>query len=425
MKTKLIIFGVITAVLAVVLLLPTPVQKTATDDNSFVLGPVQIFDGERVLQATFIEVKDGVIVAMHDDKPDRSVRWVDGNNHWIIPGLIDAHVHAWGDALEQSLQRGVTTVIDMFGDPSFLQLNKNQRSTVLFTAGADMYGAGLLMTAPDGHGTQYGIDVSTLESPEQATQLVQQRIDAGSDFIKIVYTAEGAGYQHAPSISKAGLEAAIAAAHQANRLAVVHIADYNSAVDAVTAGADGLVHSFFNEPISDHLLALMVANDVFVIPTTVVYEGMLRGAINDEVLFQSPELDISRDATSTLRQSFPDTNRFPAHYYDNLMATTKRMNDAGVRVLAGSDAPNPNTAHGWSLVVEMLLLQQAGMTPAEVLTAATAGTASAFGLPDRGRIQVGYKADLIAVTESPLDNLESLLTLAKIWKNGFAVAFEY
>ncbi|PTB87767.1 metal-dependent hydrolase, partial [Pseudidiomarina aestuarii] len=49
----------------------------------------------------------------------------------------------------------------------------------------------------------------------------------------------------------------------------------------------------------------------------------------------------------------------------------------------------------------------------------------AFGLPDRGRIQVGYKADLIAVTESPLDNLESLLTLAKIWKNGFAVAFEY
>ncbi|WP_417657280.1 amidohydrolase family protein [Pseudidiomarina aestuarii] len=424
MKTKLIIFGVITAVLAVVLLLPTPVQKTATDDNSFVLGPVQIFDGERVLQATFIEVKDGVIVAMHDDKPDRSVRWVDGNNHWIIPGLIDAHVHAWGDALEQSLQRGVTTVIDMFGDPSFLQLNKNQRSTVLFTAGADMYGAGLLMTAPDGHGTQYGIDVSTLESPEQATQLVQQRIDAGSDFIKIVYTAEGVGYQHAPSISKASLEAAIAATHQANRLAVVHIADYNSAVDAVTAGADGLVHSFFNEPISDHLLALMVANDVFVIPTTVVYEGMLRGAINDEVLFKNPELNISRSATSTLHQSFPNTDRFPAHYYDNLMATTKRMNDAGVRVLAGSDAPNPNTAHGWSLVVEMLLLQQAGMTPAEVLTAATAGTASAFGLPDRGRIQVGYKADLIAVTESPLDNLESLLTPAKIWKNGFVASSE-
>lgn len=424
MKTKLTIFSVIIVVLAVVLLLPTPEQKTATDDNSFVLGPVQIFDGERVLQATYIEVKDGMIVAMHDDKPDRSVRWVDGNNHWIIPGLIDAHVHAWGDALEQSLQRGVTTVIDMFGDPNFLAQNQTQRATTEFTATADMYGAGLLMTAPDGHGTQYGIDVTTLESPEQATQLVQQRIDAGSDFIKIVYTAEGAGYQHAPSISKASLEAAIAATHQANRLAVVHIADYNSAVDAITAGADGLVHSFFNEPISDHLLALMVANDVFVIPTTVVYEGMLRGAINDEVLFQSPELDISRDATSTLRQSFPDTNRFPAHYYDNLMATTKRMNDAGVRVLAGSDAPNPNTAHGWSLVVEMLLLQQAGMTPAEVLTAATAGTASAFGLPDRGRIQVGYKADLIAVTESPLDNLESLLTPAKIWKNGFVVSSE-
>ncbi|RUO42039.1 metal-dependent hydrolase [Pseudidiomarina aestuarii] len=421
MKTKLIILAVITLIVATLLLLPTPQQPNASNDNSFVLGPVRIFDGERVIEANYIEINEGIIVALHSNKPDLSLRWVDGANQWVIPGLIDSHVHAWGDALEQSVERGVTTVIDMFGDPNFLAQSQAQRATTEFTTAADMYGAGLLMTAPDGHGTQYGIDVSTLDSPEQAAQLVQQRIDAGSDFIKIVYTAEGAGYQHAPSISKAGLEAAIAAAHQQKRLAVVHIADYNSAVDAVAAGADGLVHSFFNQPITDELLTMMQANDVFVIPTTVVYEGMLRGEINDEVLFNESQLDISRAAQSTLNQSFPDTNRFPEHYYENLMETTQRMHDAGVRVLAGSDAPNPNTAHGWSLVVEMLLLQQAGMSAEAVLTAATAGPADAFKLTDRGRIQVGNKADLLVLTESPLDSLESLLTPAMIWKNGYRI----
>lgn len=421
MKTKLIFLSVFIAVVAVVMLLPTPEGKAAADDNSFVLGPVQIFDGERVLQANYIEVKEGIIVATHDTMPDSVLRWIDGADQWVIPGLIDAHVHAWGDALEQSVERGVTTVIDMFGDPNFLVQNQARRATTEFTARADMYGAGLLMTAPDGHGTQYGIDVSTLASPEQAAQLVQQRIDAGSDFIKIVYTAEGAGYQHAPSISKAGLEAAIAATHQANRLAVVHIADYNSAVDAVAAGADGLVHSFFNQPITDELLTIMQANDVFVIPTTVVYEGMLRGEINDEVLFNESQLDISRAAQSTLSQSFPDTDRFPEHYYDNLMQTTKRMHNAGIRILAGSDAPNPNTAHGWSLIVEMILLQQAGMATDAVLSAATSGPAEAFKLTDRGRIQVGAKADFIAVAESPLEDLQHLLKPSIIWKNGYVI----
>lgn len=421
MKTKLIILGAITLVIATILLLPTPQQHSATNDNSFVLGPVRIFDGEQVIEANYIQVNEGIITALHTNKPDLPLRWIDGDNQWVVPGLIDAHVHAWGDALEQSLERGVTTVIDMFGDPSFLAQNNAQRATTAFTVNADIFGAGLLMTAPDGHGTQYGISVSTLESPEQAAQLVQQRVDAGSDFIKIVYTAEGAGYQHAPSISKAGLAAAITAAHEQEKLAVVHIADYNSAVDAVAAGADGLVHSFFNQPITDDLLAMMKANDVFVIPTSVVYEGMLRGEINDEVLFSDTQLDISRTAKSTLGQSFPDTNRFPAHYYENLMGTTQRMHDAGIRILAGSDAPNPNTAHGWSLIVELLLLQQAGLTAEAALAAATSGPADAFKLTDRGRIQVDGKADLIVVAESPLDDLQVLLTPTAIWKNGYVV----
>lgn len=59
-----------------------------------------------------------------------------------------------------------------------------------------------------------------------------------------MYTRTGSAYAHAPSISKQGLQAAIKAAHEQDYLAVVHIADHGSALDAVEAGADGLVHSF-------------------------------------------------------------------------------------------------------------------------------------------------------------------------------------
>jgi hypothetical protein len=126
-------------------------------------------------------------------------------------------VHAWGGALEDNLARGVTTVLDMFGDPRFLAQHKPARTSTEFSNQADLFGAGLLMTAPKGHGTQYGIQVSTLNHPDQALPLVNERIKKGSDFIKIVYTDEDANYVHAPSISKAELKASIEAAH-ANKM---------------------------------------------------------------------------------------------------------------------------------------------------------------------------------------------------------------
>lgn len=420
---KKIIFSIIAVSMVVItlLLLPTPATVSSNEGNSFILGPVKIFDGENIIAARYVEVREGYVSELHENQPNSELRLIDGEEKWVMPGLIDSHVHAWGDALQQATPRGVTTVIDMFGDPVFLQEYAKYRDTASAEhIGADIYGAGLLMTAPHGHGTQFGITVSTLTLPEEAETLIAERVSEGSDFIKIVYTREGANYEHAPSISLQGLRASIAAAHKFDRLAVVHISDHASAKDAVEAGADGLVHSFFDRVIDDELLAMMVQNQLFVIPTMIVYEGMLRGEMNQEVLFNHEDLDISRTAKSTLNRNFA-SSRFPDHFYDNLLNTTKRMHEAGIPVLAGSDAPNPNTAHGWSLLVEMLLLQKAGLSPEDTLRAATSVPANAFSLSDRGRIAKGMKADLILLPESPIENLETILTPSSVWKNGYRV----
>jgi len=262
MKKILLLLVAVVAILAIVLNLPTPKTADVANDNSFVIGPVNIFDGEKWRDEKFVVVHEGWITELSMQRPDLDLPYRETQGQVLMPGLIDAHVHVWGDALEQSLNFGVTTVIDMFGDPSFLQQHKAARAKTQQAEHADIFGAGYLVTAPNGHGTQYGIRVPTLSDPSAAPEAVAKRLDSGSDFIKIVYTRADAVYQHAPSISYAELEATIKAAHQAQQLAVVHVADHASAVDAVKAGADGLVHSFFDRPASDELVQLMRSNGI-------------------------------------------------------------------------------------------------------------------------------------------------------------------
>ena len=88
-------------------------------------------------------------------------------------------------------------------------------------------------------------------------------------------------------------------------------------------------------------------------------------------------------------------------------------------ILAGSDAPNPTTAHGWSLLVELDMLQRAGLPLESVLHAATAAPAKAFALPHQGRIADGMKADLLLLDAGATTNLRALFHPQAVWKNGF------
>ena len=417
MKKILLLLVTIAVVLAIVLNLPTPQPVAASNTNSFVIGPVQVFDGETWRKEKFVVIQDGWITELALTRPSLDLPYRETQGQVLIPGLIDAHVHVWGDALAQNLHFGVTTVIDMFGDPSFLQQHQAARTTTVQSQHADLFGAGYLITAPNGHGTQYGIPVPTLSHPAAAPEAVAKRLDSGADFIKIVYTHADAIYQHAPSISLAELQATIKAAHQAQQLAVVHVADHASAMDAVKAGADGLVHSFFDRPASDELVRLMRSNGTFIIPTMALYEGMLRGELN-EMLLTEESIELPAGAQASLKQSFGNT-QFPTHFYDNLLLTTERLYAAGVPVLAGSDAPNPSTAHGWSLLAELEMLQRTGLPLDAVLHAATAAPAQAFALPHQGRIAVGMKADLLLLNPDASKNLRVLFHPQAVWKNGF------
>ena len=387
--------------------------------NSFVIGPVEIFDGEQFsTELKYVEIEDGKISQISTQNPAPNKPLVNTNGQTLLPGLIDAHAHAFGDALTRQSQYGVTTVLDMFTQPVVLQAAKPLRSETSQSNQADLWSAGILATAPKGHGTEYGMQIPVITGPEQALEFVKARKAEGSDYLKIVYQSAKAPRRLMPSIDQATLIALVNAAHAEQMLAVVHIQDQQSALDAARAGADGLVHGFFESRIQDALLTELKNRDIFVIPTMAVHEAMSRHTANEKWLLNDSRIALDAVSRSNLAKSFSQFN-IPASLYDNMIANTAAMQQHGIRLLAGTDAPNPGTAHGISLSVELLLLQEAGLSVEAALRAATSLPATAFSLPERGFIKVGMRADLLLV-----ENGHDLLTLTRplqVWKNGYAL----
>ena len=402
---------------------PEPSQESSVDspqqqqtDNNFVLKNIRLFDGQVWHENSQLVVVDGYVVT---DAKDLELPEVDGQNGFVIPGLIDAHTHTWGDALQQALRFGVTTELDMFTNQNFAQQARASRDLNTPTDRADFFSAGTLVTSPGGHGTQFGFQIPTIDSPEAANQFVRERIAEGSDYIKVVYHNE-AQYYNLTSFSKEVLTAVITAAHQYDKLAVVHISTHDAAMDAVEAGADGLVHTFGDQIISDELINLMQQERVFVIPTLSVIASMAQSD-HSQQLANDPHF--SDKVSAGIRSGLQPFTNIPAQpeFLDNAIENTKRMHAAGIPILAGSDATNPGAAHGISMHGELELLVQSGLTPTEALQAAGYVTSKAFSLAGRGQLVVDSKADFMLLANDPRADIKNTRAINGIWKNGYRV----
>jgi hypothetical protein len=224
--------------------------------------------------------------------------------------------------------------------------------------------------------------------------------------------------QSYPSISREVLEAVIKASRDRDRLAVVHIDNLISAEHAVQAGASGLVHTFMDALVSDELITLMKEGNVFVIPTLSVLASVV-GDSAVQALANDPDLQARMNGTvsAALNAQFPDFG-IPADAFELALENTRLMHAAGIPVLAGTDAPNPGTAHGVSLHGELSLLVRAGLSNEAALGAATSGVAEAFALDDRGQISAGRIADLVLVDGNPLEDITASRRIIDVWKNG-------
>lgn len=381
----------------------------------YAIRDVRIFDGQNVIEKATVLVRDGkienVAVAM---KIPVDAQVIDGSGKTLLPGLIDSHTHIYGNGLQQSVQFGVTTDIDMFTSVEIVKAMKEQQAAGPNPNRADLVSCGILATVPGGHGTEYGITIPTLSKPEDAQAFVDARIAEGSDFIKIIY---GHGWQF-PSLDKPTLTALISAAHKRKKLAVVHIDTQQDASDAIESGADILAHAWYDREPAEALMALARKHHVILIPTLTAINSIC-GLKPGFALINDPQIEplISPADLPGLRLEFPMSS-FKQENFNRADRVTKAFKKNKLPVLAGTDAPNPGTTYGASLHQELELLVQSGFSPVEALNAATALPAKIFGLADRGRIAKGLRADLLLVEGNPLANIKDTRRIAGIWKEG-------
>lgn len=394
----------------------TPSVAQNKDKNEFVISDVRIFDGTRVIANGQVWVQDGTIKAVGADvKAPASVRSINGAGQTLLPGLIDSHTHAFLSALKEALPFGVTTELDMFTDYKYAAQIKKEQSEGKDLDMADLRSAGTLVTAPKGHGTEYGMDIPTITSPNEAQAFVDARIAEGSDYIKIIYDDGKAYGMTIPAISKETMAAVIAAAHKRNKLVMVHIGTQQGAKDAIEAGADGLTHLFIDSAPTADFAALVAAHHAFVVPTMSVL-AMISGAPSGKPLAADERIQnyLPADSIRNLGNSFPNTHG----QFSYVQETVRQLKAKHVPILAGTDAPNPGTAHGASMHGELALLVAAGLTPLEALASATSIPAHAFHLEDRGEIAVGKRADLLLVKGDPTTDIMATRNITGVWKVG-------
>ncbi len=409
----------ILALVACALLSFAAAQDGPTQTVPILFDNVLVFDGETLLPATRVLVEDGIITAIGDEvEAPAGAEVIDGSGMTLLPGLIDAHVHTFTPGmLQQALMFGVTTVLDMFSDEGFAAQMRQQQTDGQAFGRADMYSSGALATAPGGHGTQFGLEIDTLTAADQAEDWVLARVRAGADYIKIVIEDFEEMGGELPTLDEQTVGALVEAAHAQGLLTVTHVQDHEAAWMAISSGSDGLAHMFSDTVPSQELVELMLQQQSFVIATLSVFQSIGADDPVDSSLANDPNLGpllAPSDLQSLANpyQGFPDLSIAAA------LEGIGLLHQAGVPILAGTDAPNPGTAYGASMHRELELLTQAGLSPTEALAAATSVNARIFGLEDRGSIAPGLVADLLLVAGDPTDDVLATRAIAGVWKRG-------
>ena len=241
-----------------------------------------------------------------------------------------------------------------------------------------------------------GIMTLTLEEGiangvDEVRKAVRYQIKHGARLIKVcasggVMSHTGtAGAQH---YSDEELRAIVDEAHRRGLKVAAHTHGADAVRHAVEAGIDCIEHGFL---LDDETIKLMAERGTFLVPTTYLIEGM----------------DMSRAA--------PELQAKAAEIFPRARTVVGRAVAAGVKIAAGTDAPA--IPHGRN-AQELIALVDRGMTPLQVLRAATVNAAELLGVDDRGAIEEGLLADLVAVPGNPLEDISVLADVRFVMKGG-------
>lgn len=358
---------------------------------------------------------------------------VDCAGRWILPGLVDAHVHlAFAhvdmfrhahtpfsyrfyetiESMRATLATGVTTVRDAGGADLGTKLAV-ERGVV---DGPRMQISLTMLSQTGGHGDDWlpsgarmrllqayqGMPDSVVDGPDAMRRKVREVLRAGADVIKVATSGGVLSPSDDPKhahFAPDELDVLVAEATAQGRFVMAHAQATEGIKNAIRAGIRSIEHGIY---LDEEAIGMMLEAGTWLVPTLIAPIGVIRAA---EAGARIPEASVAkaREVVEVHRASFAAAV------------------DAGVRIAMGTDSGV--TPHGANLD-ELPLMAEAGMTPADVLAATTVGAAELMGWEDRvGSVAPGRFADLVLLDADPLADLAGMRgSIHAVWKGGQPVA---
>src|SRR5687768_13825403 len=438
-----------------ILLLTTPIaaQPSQAKVVAFVNVNVVPMDRERVLRNQTVIVRDGTIAAMGDskrNKPPAGAQVIDGTGKFLIPGLMDMHVHLFSDdefpdslaedEFKVMIAYGVTTIRFMIGTPEQLVLREKSAkgeilAPMIFAASPHLTGKkqpnGIVVTtetearAAVAKSKQEGYDfikVTTFLAPEVYEAIVDE---AKKQNIRVV--------GHADSRS-VGLQRALNSRQQ-----IEHLDSYLEALLPETAPVKGSVSDLYvynpknwesidylDEKKIPELARLTVKANPFVTPTLHLFKFTFGKGRSEESFRAQPDIRFypqktveawTRASKRYLSTAAPIEKR--EKYIRIRNQIVKAIYDAGGKIMAGSDTPEWLMLYGHTLHLEMIDLRDAGLSDYAALESATKNPAMFLGLSDQaGTIATGKRGDLVLLDANPLEDIANTQKRAGVMIKG-------
>lgn len=373
---------------------------------------------EEIIENAYLIIEDKKIkeIGTGEVEKDESANLVDIKGQYVMPGLIDCHVHLVWDGSEDpqkkiqhldestialeayshallTLKEGITTVRDV-ASPKKSVLNLRDVINSGDLIGPTIIASGPAICMTGGHVHYLGKEA---DGPDDVRRATRQVMKEGADLIKLMAT--GGIYTFgeepgSPQLNVDELKAAVEEAHKKNKKVAAHAEGLEGIHNCIEAGVDTIEHAIYAD---ESALQKMKVNGTYLVPTMIV---MKRLATDENI----PEWALEKA-------------RHVVQPHEEMLEKAVKL---GVKIATGTDCGSPVTPPNYYFD-ELQIMEDAGMSRMGVIHASTQIAAECLGLEDRGVLKEGMFADLLIVESNPLDSLLALKDSKRVMKNGLFI----